>query len=78
MILDDVFSGLDIPTSTAISNKIFGSNGLLRGLGTTVVMASHSGMTSHLSDLGLTQSLNTYEHVENSFTCFTGRSDHLP
>lgn len=40
--MDDVFSALDHRTSQAILSRLLGSNGVLRVLGTTVVMATHS------------------------------------
>ncbi|KAI1878317.1 uncharacterized protein JN550_000499 [Neoarthrinium moseri] len=42
LIMDDVFSALDYRTSKAIVYQLLGSNGVLRALGTTVVMATHS------------------------------------
>lgn len=42
MIFDDVFSGLEVPTSATISSRLFGSSGLLQRLGITVIMVSHS------------------------------------
>ncbi|KAH6657974.1 putative ABC multidrug transporter [Truncatella angustata] len=42
IIMDDVFSALDHRTSQAILDQLLGSNGVLRALGTTVIMATHS------------------------------------
>jgi len=42
LVMDDVFSALDHRTSQAILVRLLGSNGVLRGLGTTVIMATHS------------------------------------
>lgn len=43
LLLDDVLSGLDGETSQAIYSRLFGTEGLLRRLGSTVVFATHSG-----------------------------------
>lgn len=45
MLLDDVLSGLDVEMAQAISARLFGPTGLLRKLNTTVVFATHSGMS---------------------------------
>lgn len=42
LVLDDVFSALDHRTSQAILDRLLGFNGVLRALGTTIVMATHS------------------------------------
>lgn len=50
MILDDVFRGLDSPTSGTISQRLLGNNGLLRDLGITVIIASQSILHATLAD----------------------------
>ncbi|KAK6338386.1 hypothetical protein TWF730_002449 [Orbilia blumenaviensis] len=42
VILDDVFSGLDMHTQSKVFNRVFGSQGLLRKSGSTVILATHS------------------------------------
>lgn len=42
MILDDIFSGLDRVTARRIFFGLFSSDGLLRRLRTTVILATHS------------------------------------
>ncbi|KAF4450880.1 hypothetical protein F53441_6057 [Fusarium austroafricanum] len=41
-IFDDVFSGLDKVTEHIIFTRFFGKNGLLRKIGTTVILATHA------------------------------------
>ena len=43
MLLDDVLSGLDNRTQAVVLARLFGPDGLLRRLRTTVVLATHSG-----------------------------------
>lgn len=42
LILDDVFSGLDATSEDRIFSRLLGRNGLLRGLGTTVILVTHA------------------------------------
>ncbi|EQB44454.1 hypothetical protein CGLO_16793 [Colletotrichum gloeosporioides Cg-14] len=42
LVLDDVFRGLDSSTQHQVCQAIFGSNGLLRKRGTTVIVSTHS------------------------------------
>lgn len=42
VIFDDVLAGLDSVTEDLVFKRIFGREGLLRGLGATVVLATHS------------------------------------
>lgn len=42
VILDDVLAGLDSVTEDLVFRRVFGREGLLRGLGATVVLATHS------------------------------------
>ncbi|KAK2594831.1 hypothetical protein QQS21_007459 [Conoideocrella luteorostrata] len=44
VVLDNVFSALDQATADAIFARLFGPNGLLRRLGSTVVMTTHNGI----------------------------------
>lgn len=46
IILDDVFSGLDMHTENAVFHNLLGIQGLLRQLNTTVVMATSRGTFS--------------------------------
>ena len=43
VLLDDVLSGLDSLTEETLFKRVIGRNGLLRGVGATVVLATHSG-----------------------------------
>lgn len=49
-IFDDVTSALDARTLRAVSNRVFGKDGVLRSKGTTVVLATHAGETRLLKD----------------------------
>ncbi|GKZ21921.1 hypothetical protein AbraIFM66951_007309 [Aspergillus brasiliensis] len=42
LVLDDVFSGLDADTEEKVFQQVFGSDGLLRQRGSTVVLCTHS------------------------------------
>jgi ABC-type multidrug transport system fused ATPase/permease subunit len=42
LVIDDVFSGLDADTEDQVFRRVFGSEGLLRRRGTTVVLCTHS------------------------------------
>ena len=42
LLLDDIFSALDVRTEIAISQRLFGDGGLMRMLGTTTVLTTHS------------------------------------
>lgn len=42
MILDDVFSGLDATSEDRIFSRLLGRTGLLRRLGTTVILVTHA------------------------------------
>jgi len=46
VILDDVFSGMDAHTVDLVSRLLLGNDGLFRKRGTTVVLATHSRMSS--------------------------------
>lgn len=41
-ILDDVLSGLDVVTEEAVFRGVFGTNGLFKKIGATVILATHS------------------------------------
>jgi ATP-binding cassette, subfamily C (CFTR/MRP), member 1 len=41
-MLDDVFSGLDNTSEERIFSRLLGSNGLLRRLGTTIILVTHA------------------------------------
>ncbi|KAI4721875.1 putative ABC transporter [Aureobasidium sp. EXF-10727] len=56
MLLDDVFSALDVNTEGTIIRRLFGSNGLLRRLRTTVLLVSHSQRVMSMADQILTLS----------------------
>lgn len=42
IILDDVFSGLDAETEDQVFSRLFGKDGLLRQMRTTVLLATHA------------------------------------
>jgi ABC-type glutathione transport system ATPase component len=44
IILDDVLSALDATTEGNIFAKLLGPKGMLKSLGTTVLLISHMGM----------------------------------
>lgn len=46
IIVDDCFSGLDNRTASAVFDKLFGTNGLLKEHSVTAVVATHSSMKS--------------------------------
>lgn len=50
LLLDDTFSGLDGDTEQTIFDNLFGSNGLLRRLKTTVVLVSNSSQYFQSAD----------------------------
>ncbi|KAK0757803.1 hypothetical protein N5P37_009819 [Trichoderma harzianum] len=50
LILDDVFSGIDMETEGLIFHRLWGSNGLLRRLQATVVLATHATHRLRYSD----------------------------
>ncbi|CAN8102283.1 unnamed protein product [Discula destructiva] len=55
-VFDDVLSGLDAVTEGAVFQGVFGRDGLLRQLGTTVILATHS--VKHLAQADLILVLN--------------------
>lgn len=44
VVLDDVLSAVDKETTALIMTRLFGEGGLLRSLGTTVVMTTNTRM----------------------------------
>ena len=42
-VLDDVLSGLDAVTHDIVTTRVFGADGLIRKLGMTAILATHSG-----------------------------------
>jgi ATP-binding cassette subfamily C (CFTR/MRP) protein 1 len=42
LILDDVFSGLDATSEDRIFSRLLGKSGLLRRLGTTIILVTHA------------------------------------
>ena len=69
MILDDPLSGLDPATEEWVISHLFGSNGLFREIGATVIMASNSGMIasriveSKHADSPKAQHLSIADHI---------------
>lgn len=49
MILDDVLTGLDHATERHITDAVFGPNGLLEKLNSTVILATNSGIPFHFN-----------------------------
>lgn len=43
MVLDDVFSGLDLNNTSMIATRLFGPGGYCRRYGVTVLLATHTG-----------------------------------
>jgi ATP-binding cassette subfamily C (CFTR/MRP) protein 1 len=56
MLLDDVFSALDMNTQETIYSRLFGQHGLLRELGTTVLLVTHWQKATAAADHVLTLS----------------------
>jgi ATP-binding cassette subfamily C (CFTR/MRP) protein 1 len=50
LVLDDVFSGLDNNTAARVFDRAFGTKGLLRQRGTTVLVCTHSMRHISLAD----------------------------
>ncbi|KAL4951097.1 P-loop containing nucleoside triphosphate hydrolase protein [Aspergillus filifer] len=50
ILLDDVFSGIDASGTNAITQSLFGEDGLFRRLQTTVVATTHSGAVLQYAD----------------------------
>ncbi|KAM3089362.1 hypothetical protein ACMFMG_000965 [Clarireedia jacksonii] len=50
LLLDDAFSGLDSKTERDVFDNLFGSTGILRQLGTTVILVSNSSQYFHSAD----------------------------
>lgn len=48
LVLDDIFSGLDLRTSNLIFERVFSRNGLVRQLGMTVILATHASKLYYL------------------------------
>lgn len=51
MIFDDVFSGLDASTEELVFNRLPGSKGLLRKMGTTVIVATLAGKEFRINSI---------------------------
>ena len=54
MILDDVLAGLDRATERHILDAVFGPDGLLGKLNSTVILATNSGTTLSGTDIQCT------------------------
>ncbi|KAI8314363.1 ABC transporter FUM19 [Colletotrichum sp. SAR11_240] len=64
LVLDDVFRGLDSSTQHQVCQAIFGTNGLLRRRGTTVIVCTHSTQLLPVADniIALTQEGTILDH----------------
>ncbi|KAK1845566.1 ABC multidrug transporter [Colletotrichum chrysophilum] len=64
IVLDDVFRGLDSSTQHQVCQAIFGTNGLLRRRGTTVIVCTHSTQLLPVADhiIALTQEGTILDH----------------
>ncbi|KAI8286526.1 ABC transporter [Colletotrichum sp. SAR11_57] len=64
LVLDDVFRGLDSSTQHQVCQAIFGTNGLLRRRGTTVIVCTHSIQLLPVADniIALTQEGTILDH----------------
>lgn len=67
VILDDVLAGLDSVTEDLVFRRVFGRDGLLRGLGATVVLATHSVKHLPQADLILVLEQNGTLAQQGSF-----------
>lgn len=47
-LLDDVTSAVDRPTCAEIATRLLGPTGLLKALGATVIMTTHTGKSHRL------------------------------
>lgn len=50
VLLDDVFSGMDVPTTETVSQRLLGAHGYFRRTHTTVVLATHNHNLMALAD----------------------------
>ncbi|RYP75911.1 hypothetical protein DL771_002175 [Monosporascus sp. 5C6A] len=80
MIFDDVTSALDGRTLSAVADKVFGRNGILRSKGTSVVLATHAVQILQLVDQVLLMDKDgkfidsgTYEQLAERHQSFTQR-----
>ena len=65
VLLDDVLSALDAETSELVFQRLLDGDGLLRKLGSTIILTSHSGkLESHLR---ATSSLSIIGRITDSF-----------
>ncbi len=48
VVLDDVLSAIDARTEQLIVERLFGAEGILKKLGSTVVLATHAGESGNL------------------------------
>jgi ABC-type multidrug transport system fused ATPase/permease subunit len=46
VVLDDILSAIDSKTETLVVERLFGKSGLLRRLGSTIILATHAGETT--------------------------------
>ncbi|KAJ5758005.1 uncharacterized protein N7511_006699 [Penicillium nucicola] len=82
---DDVLSGLDNSTARIVFQNVFGSTGLLRQLGTTVFLATHSTQYSPQSDLiivlgdnGQVMKQGTYAQIRDEVSNLIQKHDLAP
>ncbi|KAL2062648.1 hypothetical protein VTL71DRAFT_5720 [Oculimacula yallundae] len=73
LILDDVFSGLDATSEDRIFSRLLGKTGLLRQLGTTVILVTHAvhrlSYSDHIISLNSSGSISeqgTFQQVMSS------------
>lgn len=69
-IFDDSFSGLDTVTEQLVFAGVFGKDGLLAEIGTTIILATHGGKLQHrtylgcnISDMKLVHRLSEADHI---------------
>lgn len=48
LVLDDIFSEIDLATLDLIVERVFSPNGLVRQLGMTVILATHTSRFHYL------------------------------
>ncbi|OHE98210.1 ABC transporter [Colletotrichum orchidophilum] len=51
IVLDDVFSGMDAHTANHVSNRLFGTNGILRSQHREIIIATHSHKIMAFADI---------------------------
>jgi ATP-binding cassette subfamily C (CFTR/MRP) protein 1 len=78
MLLDDVFSALDTNTQEAIYSRLLGPHGLLRELGTTVLLVTHWQKATAAADQILTLSQDGHIAYQGSPSVLLNSESYSP